>query len=366
MQHTNLQYQIALTLLNGIGPKRARHLIASCGGLNNVMENSFKELHLQSGLSISLLRATKRKEALEQAETHALYLQKNDIKSHFYLESSFSRRLKQCDDAPLLLFSKGTFDLNASRIISVVGTRNATDYGKKLCEELIDGIKGKDIIVASGLAYGIDIYVHRLCVQHGVPTIGVLGHGLDRIYPMAHRRTAMEMCENGGLLTEFLPQTNPDRENFPMRNRIVAGMCDATLVVESKKSGGSLITADLAFDYQRDVFAYPGNIHQAFSEGCNLLIQNQKAHLIRNSEDFLRIMDWTDANLTTEIQKPLFASYSPEEQNILNYLQTKGEQHVDYIAADQKQSPGKLNFLLLQLEMQGALKCLPGNRYRIA
>ncbi len=365
MHYTEQHFQIALTLLKGIGPKRAKSLIASCDSLEEIFVENIEILHQKTGLSKNILRQINRKLALEEADKHLEVYNKSEINTHFYTDESFSRRLKQCDDAPLLLYTKGqSLNLNSQRLLAVVGTRHATDYGKGICEELISNLVGKNIIVVSGLAYGIDIEVHRLCLKYQVPTIGVLGHGLDTIYPVVHKKTAFEMCETGGLVSEYLPNTKPDRENFPMRNRIVAGMCDATIVVESKANGGSMITADLANDYQRDVFAFPANVNRQYSAGCNLLIQKQKAHLINNSSDFLEFMNWNENGIAPR-QTILFDNFEPDEQTILKFLQGEGAQHVDLIAAHQKMNFGKLNMTLLQLEMMGAIKSLPGNMYGV-
>ncbi len=366
MHYTDLHYRIALTLLRGIGPKKARHLLASCPDISSIFQEDYTRLHASSGISLRILKDMNRKEALAEAVKQAQVHEKKGVKSLFYHDPDYPRRLKQCPDAPLMLYYTGNFSVNHARILAIVGTREATSYGKRLCDELVADLRGKNVLVVSGLAYGIDIHVHEQCVAHGIPTVGVLGHGLDRVYPALHRKTALSMCENGGMLTEYLPGTKPDREHFPMRNRIVAGMADATVVIESRKSGGSLITAKLANDYNRDVFAYPGNAGRLLSEGCNRLIQDQLAHLITGSADLFRWMNWEEPTTQVVPQKKLFHEHSPEERAILEQLTVEGDQHVDLIAHRQQQKPGALNLLLLKLEMDGVIKCLPGKRYRIA
>lgn len=365
MKTTELNYQIATTLLRGIGPKKARHLISKLGGIEPLFKDSIHAISKKAEMNPSLLKQMNREHALEEAKHHETFIEKQEITPLFYQDSNYPQRLKQCSDAPILLFNKGTTNLNHERIVAIVGTRYATEYGRSVCEEIIEGLAEKNVVVVSGLAYGIDICVHQLCVKHGIPTIGVLGHGLDRIYPREHTSTAQKMLQNGGLLTEYLSGTKPDRENFPMRNRIVAGMSDATIVIESKESGGSLITAELANDYSRDVFAIPGNIGQIYSKGCNLLISKQKAHLITGSKDFLKWMQWDKENKPKVIQRSFFSDFSPEEQTILSILENEGEQSIDVLSIKAKIPVSKTNVLLFNLEMAGALKTLPGKKFKI-
>ena len=258
---------------------KARQIIAKIGGAQNFFEMSDVELCQRLTIKPSMLRKMDRKAALLEAKASWKDNYDTGAKMTFLSDADYPRRLKQCEDAPLMLFQKGKFDLNNSRMLAIVGTRKPTNYGMHVAETLVKSAKGSGITIVSGLAYGIDVWVHKLCLKYNVPTLAVLGHGLDRIYPYAHRQVAQDMLKKGGLLTEFVTGTNPDRENFPKRNRIVAGLCDATLVIESKRKGGSLITAELANDYNRDVFAVPGQLGHEMSEGCNWLIANDKAHL---------------------------------------------------------------------------------------
>jgi DNA processing protein len=256
-------------------------------------------------------------------------------------------------------------ELNQNKVVSIVGTRNLTNYGSKILHALIDSLKNEQIQIISGLAYGVDILAHRLSLEHGLETIGVLGHGLDRIYPFKHRSTALEMMENGGLVTEFMIDTNPDRENFPMRNRIVAGMADATIVIESKIKGGSIITAELANDYSRDVFAFPGDVDRPFSEGCNDLIRKQKAHLITNGNDFLTFMNWKDSKKKQIQQKQLFHDLNHEEEKIVTLLQDEGELHADVLCVKSGITPSQINVLLFNLEMANVIQQFPGKRFKL-
>lgn len=365
MEKQQLIYRIALSLLHGIGPKKAGQLISKMGGVEPIFTERLATLRKATGFNSDLLKQMDRDHALIEAEKQLEYIVKHKINVHFYLDNNYPRRLRQCADAPLILYSKGDFDPNPVRAVSVVGTRTATEYGKFLCEELIHTLEGNEIQVVSGMAYGIDIIAHQNCVKRKIQTVGVLGHGLDRIYPSAHKRTAEMMLEHGGVLTEFLPGTKPDRENFPMRNRIVAGMTDATIVVESKASGGSLITADMALDYNKDVFAYPGNVGQTHSEGCNLIIQKDKARLITNGSDFLDLMGWIAPKNQSAQRRIQFDQLNSEETEIIQLLGDQGL-HIDVIAMQLKKPVSSISVLLLTLEIKGVIKSLPGNRYGIS
>jgi DNA processing protein len=362
---TDLHRAIALSMIDGIGAKHAKNIIAYSGSLEEFFsKRSLKKLAVP-GISNERLTQLDRKSALIAAEKEMTFILKNNIRAHFYLEQDYPRRLKECNDAPILLFSLGDIDPNPSRTIAVVGTRNASIYGQMIVEELISALGALNVQVVSGLAYGIDIMTHRSCLKHGVPTIGVLGHGLDRIYPAAHRNIARKMIESrgSGLLTEFPSGTNPDRENFPQRNRIVAGMTDATIVVESSEKGGSLITAYLANDYNRDVFAYPGNVFNPYSLGCNKLIASSRAHLINGSADLIRMMDWANKD-SQAVQPSLFLDLPPEESRIVSFLQENPDTPIDLLALRLEQPISKLNSALLSLEIQGAIVCAPGKKYR--
>ena len=262
MNYKHLHYKIALTLLQGIGPIKAKEILLNLERHEAFFELSPNELCAQTGLKKSFVQKTNRKEALKGAVRVVEHLEKNNIQVHYFQETSYPRRLKNCVDSPLILYSQANVDFNFPKVVAIVGTRNATSYGKRLCEELLNSFRGQDILVVSGLATGIDAQVHKNCVDLNIATVGVLGHGLDRLYPSQNRSLSESMKNFGGLLTEFIPGTTPDRENFPKRNRIVAGMSDATIVIESNVKGGSLITANLANDYNRDVFAYPGSVHK--------------------------------------------------------------------------------------------------------
>ena len=361
MIYTKPHYQIALTQLFGFGPIKTKQLLQSVENEEEIIKLTLKDLSERSGISVALLKKMKREEALLKSDSILINIQKNNIDFIFYTQPDYPRRLKQCEDAPLILYSKGTVDLNNTRFVAIVGTRDASDYGKRICSELIQQFSGSNIVVVSGMAYGIDIAIHQLCLQYGVKTIGVMAHGLEIVYPYLHRSTAKKMLDNGGLLSEYPPETKPDRENFPMRNRIVAGMCDATIVVESKVKGGSLITADLANDYSRDVFAYPGSVFDENSAGCNMLIAANKAHLIQNGKEFLTKMGW-DLSVKNPVQRSVFPSLSADEQKIVALLEKTGQMNIDSVGMELDFPSSKLSVLLFQLEMNGIITSAPGNR----
>lgn len=365
MQNSDEIYKIAFSNLHGIGPSRGAQLIAKIGSIEEFFCLKPKELYLRTGIAKSIIEQLNRDEAMLEAEKQLSFNIKNKIQTHFFLDSDYPRRLKQCSDQPMILFSRGNCNLNQEKIVSIVGTRNKTEYSILILEELLTSFLENDILVVSGLAYGVDISAHRLCIEKGISTLGVLGHGLDRIYPAKHKNTALKMLENGGLLTEFGIGTNPDRENFPMRNRIVAGIADATIVIESKEKGGSIITAELANEYNRDVFAFPGDINRPYSAGCNKLIQQEKAHLVTNGHEFLKFMNWNAAESKTK-QKVLFEHFDEYEKMILEILTNHNELNVDVLSLRTGLSASKTNVILFNLEMKNAIKQFPGRNYRLS
>lgn len=364
MDTTNTLYKIAISLLHGIGPVRAVQLVSKVDELQEIFELSPNKLWRKTGIAVSLLKEMQRDLALEKAQEQINYLQKIGGIVTFFTDEDFPRRLRQCPDTPIVLYSKGKFEMNQAKVISVVGTRNITPYGVRLIEDLLETIVDKDVLVVSGLAYGVDIEVHRKCIEKGIATVGVLGHGLDRLYPARHKNIANQMIENGGLLTEFVIKTNPDRENFPMRNRIVAGLSDATIVIESKEKGGSIITANLANDYNRDVFAFPGDIDKPFSMGCNKLIHDQKAHMLTSGNDLLKLMNW-DLHKKEKQQKELFLDLMPDEKIVVDLLKEESEIHADVLCIRSNLTPSQMNVILFNLEMSNIVQQLPGKRFRL-
>lgn len=361
-----LQYQIALTLLPHIGPKLGRELVAYCGGPEAVFREKAPYLAKIPGIGKELARAIAAQNVLDRAAEEEAFIIKNNIQPLFYLEKSYPARLKHCADAPVMLYYKGNADLNATRIVSVIGTRKATTYGKAICEELIKDLSShKEMLIISGLAYGIDSCAHRAALEHHTATVAVLGHSLDRIYPAANQSLAQRVINNGGLLSEFVSGTIPDRENFPRRNRIVAGMSDAVIVVESGKKGGALITADIANSYNRDVFAVPGRLNDAYSVGCNNLIKTNRAALVESARDIEYIMGWSGSDYQKPKQRKLFLELSPEEEIIVEALRERGTMAIDDLILKTKMGSTKMASSLLNLEFEGVIRCMPGKVYSL-
>lgn len=365
----DLLYKIAISLIPGIGPVTARTLIAYTGSAESAILEKEKSLLKIPGIGeINAQRiAGAQTEALDQAKREIDFIGKNQIQTYFYLDETYPNRLKGCTDAPIILYSKGNADLNESRIISIVGTRNATNYGREVCDELIRNFAEKSyrIIVVSGLAYGIDVQAHKSCLKYNVPTVGVLAHGLDTIYPSLHSSIAHKMIENGGLLSDFPSETRIDRQNFLRRNRIIAGLADATIIVESAEKGGALVTADIANSYNRDVFAFPGRSTDIYSRGCNKLIKLNEAVLVESSSDIEKAMNWdVKVPLKKPVQTSLFAELTSEEQKLVDLLKG-GDRFIDEMTIETQLPMSKVSALLLGLEFKGLVMSLPGKIYRI-
>lgn len=363
-----LLYNIAITCLPNIGNITAKKLVAYCGSAKNAF--SEKKSALEKIPGIGKINAqhifSNRKAALERAEKEVKWIEKSNIHPIFFLDKAYPKRLSHCEDGPVMLYTKGNMDLNTSKIISIVGTRKATDYGKEYCEKIIADLLPHQPLIVSGLAFGIDICAHKAAMQHQLPTVATLAHGLDRIYPSQHSVVAKQMEENGGLITEFMHETNPDRENFPKRNRIVAGIADLTLVIESSKKGGSLITADLANQYNRDVFALPGRLNDEYSEGCNWLIKTNKAALIQSAKDIEYIMGWETAATQKAMQQTqLFVELSDDEKMVTQILSSTDKMPIDSIALKSSLPMSKTAALLLNLEFNGIVKSYPGKMYKL-
>jgi DNA processing protein len=361
-----LKYQIALTLLPGVGPVLAKNLVSYCGSVENVFKKKKANLEKIPGIGADRATAIANHEVFERAEKEAAFIRKHKISALFYTGAEYPLRLKNCEDAPPLLFFKGDCGLNAQRMVAIVGTRNSTPYGKEITEQLVAGLVKYDVVIVSGLAYGIDIIAHKACVKNNLANIGVLAHGLDRIYPAVHKPTAEKMVRNGGVLTEFVTQTNPDRENFPSRNRIVAGMVDAVIIVESAVKGGALITADIANGYNREVFAVPGNVDNEYSRGCNEYIRQNKAALAENAEHVAELMNWNaPQKAKMEKQLNIFRELKPEEQVLIDLLKEKGKTDIDTLMLQSGLPVHKVSTTLLNLEFDGMLKALPGKVFEL-
>lgn len=357
-------YEIALSLLNGVGPVKAKALVTHAGNAEAVFKEKERLLGLIPGIGSATIKSLNKKECLLRAEQELTFLEKFKVGYYYYQDENYPQKLKFCEDGPLVLFTKGNVNFN-QRNIAVVGTRKATPYGKNLTRDLIAQLAEYEIQVISGLAYGIDIEAHKAALNNDLSTLAVLGHGLDLIYPAAHKSTAKQMLERGGLVTEFISKSPGDTSNFPRRNRVVAGLCDATVVIESALSGGSLITANLANDYNRDVFAFPGNIDQEYSKGCNQLIQQDKAHLITCAADLVKIMGWEEMEKSPVVQPQLFPELNDEEDKIVGILREKGETEIDTISFLSEMSSGMLSVHLFNLELKGLVRVAPGKKYSL-
>ena len=365
--------QVAMLALSRVQvPQLAliRELIDSVGSAKELLENATNIGDIVPGATPRLRQLLCDRSLVELAEKEMEFIASKGIKLICFGDEAYPCRLAECADAPLVLHSLGNADLNARRIVSIVGTRHASEYGKSLCENFVADLArfAPDTLIVSGLAYGIDVCAHRAALKAGLPTIGVLAHGLDRIYPGAHRATAKQMLENGGLLTEFMSGTNSFPSNFVQRNRIVAGMADATVVVESASKGGSLITASLALGYDRDCFAFPGRVNDQYSQGCNELVSRNRAALITSAYDFVEAMNWEVAatkKSAGDLQAELFPELSPEETAVMTALRDSSDGlQVNQMVVQLNIPINKLLPLLFEMEMKGLVKAVAGGCYR--
>jgi DNA processing protein len=358
-----LLYYIGLTKIPKVGAITARQLVSYCGGAAAVFNATKKQLLNIPGIGEETAKSIRQQEVLSFAESEMKLAEKNNIRIFSYQDPNYPQRLKHFPDSPIVLRYTGNADLNANRIIAIVGTRQPTDYGRIICETLVSDLQAFNVVVVSGLAYGIDITAHKKCLDIHIPTIGVLGSGLKNIYPSLHRKVAHQMLEHGGLLTEFAHDAAPDREHFPMRNRVVAGLCDALVVIETQKKGGSMITANLANDYNKDVFAFPGRTTDLFSEGCNHLIKSHKAALLESAKDLAFVMQWESNPKTKDIQRSLFVELNPDQQQLSDLLKAHQELAIDQLTLAMSKTPSEMAALLLNMEFMGLIRPLPGKRY---
>ncbi len=370
MSDESLKYKIGIELIPKVGSISAKRLIAYCGGVEAVFKQNKKSLMKVPGIGEVVAKEIVNQNILGRAEKEIEFIIKYGIRTYFYLDPDYPERLRQCEDGPVIFYLKGNKDinLNDSKFISIVGTRSATDYGKQVCDDIVTSLaeKGHNPVIVSGLAYGVDITAHKAAIKNNLATIAVLGHGLDTIYPVIHRNVAKEIVELGALITDFTSKTKFDRNNFIKRNRIIAGLSDATIVVESGLEGGALITADIATSYNREVFAVPGNIGLKYSRGCNQLIKSNKAALIESADDIAFLLGWeTTKKSKMPRQTKLFPQLSPEEQVIFDYLKKTGQDTLDIISINTKMPVAKVSSILLNLEFAGVVKCKPGKVFTL-
>jgi DNA processing protein len=367
MSEISLLHKIALSLIPGIGDINARKLVSYTGSIEGVFAESYRSLIKIPGIGSTMAKCISDRSYLSIAEKEVEYVTSNKIKVFFYLDNDYPFRLRQCDDSPVTFYYNGNCDLNSIKMLSIVGTRNATLRGKEICEKIIGdlAISQPDVVIVSGLAYGIDISAHKAAVDKNLFTIGVLAHGFKTIYPSVHKGIAREIVRKGALITDFISDALPERNNFLKRNRIIAGLSDATLVVESGLKGGALVTADIAGSYNRDVFAVPGRPGDQWSAGCNNLIKNNKAALVESARDIEYFLDWKPSTGQVPVQKSLFCELDENEKAVYEKLSLRGEMNIDLLCRSIDIPIYKLSALLLQMEFKGLIKCYPGNIYRI-
>ncbi len=368
MNDQQLIHRIALSLLKGIGPVNARNLVAYCGGVDPLFTDPAirRSLRKIPGIGPTLAASILGSSVIKAAEKELSFIRKMKLRTLFYLDEDYPKRLRQCADAPVLLFVKGNAELDPPRSVSIVGTRTPTEQGKRLCEELVEGLVESGATIVSGLAYGIDIVAHRAALRNGLQTIGCVAHGLDRIYPGEHAATAKEMCGQGALISELTSGSTFAPGNFPARNRVIAGLSDCTVVVESGPKGGSLITADIADSYDREVMAFPGRPTDSHSIGCNRLIQQNKAHLVTCAQDVLKLMEWLPrAKKQEAVQSVLFTDLLPDEQILVDLIKAQGKIDIDTLCFRSRMLPHKASGILLNLEFNGVVRSLPGKVYEL-
>ncbi|MET0760306.1 MAG: DNA-processing protein DprA [Flavobacterium sp.] len=363
MNENDLFYLLALQKVEGVGDIVAKKLLSHCGNAETIFKTKATQLSAIDGIGSVLIKKLKDKTVFEKAETELKFIKENKIQAAFFQEENYPERLKHCIDGPILLFTSGNINLKNRKIISIVGTRQITSYGTEFCKKLIADLAPLDPIIVSGFAYGVDIVAHQAAMEHNLQTIGVVAHGMNQIYPGVHKKYVAKMEENGGFMTEFWSSSNPDKENFVRRNRIVAGMSEATVVIESADKGGSLITANMANDYNRDVFAVPGRTSDKYSQGCNNLIKTQRANLLTSAADLVYILNWDLEKETKPVQKQLFVTLENDEQKIYDYLQKKGKELMDIIALECDFPIYKISSLLLNMELKGVIRPLPGKLF---
>ena len=373
---TDILYRVALTLIPNIGPVQAKLLLQCCEP-EEIFHAKKRFLEKIEGIGPVKAQAIRDFNNFSRAEKEIRFMEKYRITPLFLTDEDYPKRLLNCYDSPTLLYYKGTANLNAARIINIIGTRNNTDYARQLIEKLVKELAANKVTIMSGLAFGVDALAHKAALKNGLPTIGVLAHGLDKMYPPEHAPLAKDMiAHHGGLLTEFKSGTKPDKHHFPSRNRVVAGCCDATIVIETDRKGGSMITAELANGYNRDVFAFPGRISDTKSSGCNYLISTNKAQLLQSAEDLLQLMGWEDEWETdpgqgkkkgrSKIQKELFIELTKEEKAIIAILQEHEAVHIDELNFKSGISNGAVAAAILRLELVNVIVSLPGKIYRLS
>ncbi|NJN42610.1 MAG: DNA-protecting protein DprA [Flammeovirgaceae bacterium] len=357
---------LALHFIPGVGDYLVRQLISYGGSATDIFKLPKAKLLKIPGIGEVTAKSIQEGNFFDKAEAELMKAEKDDTEIIFFIDKKYPERLRAIDDSPSMIYVKGNVNLNQPKILSIVGTRQATSYGKKMVEQIIDELIPHQPLIVSGLAYGIDIHSHKAALKNGLATLGVLGSGIDIIYPSAHRDTAMKMVNQGGLLTENIYGTKPDAHNFPSRNRIIAGLCDAVIVVEAAEKGGALITAEIANSYSRDVFAVPGNLKQTYSEGCNKLIKINKASLYTSVKDLEYLLNWSTDKADVKSKSLDMSALKDEEKLIVKFLSDKQvPAQIDELNRQTNLPASILASLLLELEFKNLIESLPGKRYKL-
>ena len=365
MKDEELQALLALIKTDGIGDIFAKKLLTHFGSATEIFKANKKKFLSIDGVGEKIYQNLQNPLSYKKSELELEFIKKEQLKVHYFQSENYPERLKHCVDGPILLFSSGNISLEDQKIISIVGTRNMTSYGAEFCKKLLEDIAPYSPVIVSGFAYGVDIHAHITAMNLNLQTIGVLAHGLNQIYPKDHKKHMHKMEQNGGFLTEFWSDSKPDRENFVRRNRIVAGISEATIVIESAEKGGSMITANLANDYNRDVFAVPGRVQDNYSQGCNMLIKTQRANLLSSAKDLTYILNWEakKSKANQNIQKQMFVEMNKEEELIYDFLLKNGKELLDLIAIACEMPVFKISSILIQMELKGLIRPLPGKYF---
>ena len=360
-----LRYVLALTRTPNLGDILVKKLLSKVGSAEGVFKEKSSNLAKIDGIGQLRLKSIQAKKQLEEADEEIRFIEKNEIDCYYFQDAHYPDFLKHCIDAPVLLFGKGNIDLKNKKIISIVGTRKATSYGVGFCENLIAELAPLNPVIVSGFAYGIDICAHRAALENGLQTVSCLAHGRDQIYPKKHEKYYSKILENGGFLTEFWSSDVFDRTNFLRRNRVIAGLAQATIVIESAERGGSLVTADIANSYNREVFAVPGRVSDSQSKGCNKLIKHQKAHVLTSAADIIYHLGWELEEKTKPVQTQLFVELDEDEKQIFRYLKDKEKELLDSIAIACNMPVFKVATVLMNMELKGVIRTLPGKLFEL-
>lgn len=365
MKAEDLLYTLALQHVPNLGDTTAKKLIRHFGDARNIFKEKKSALHKLDGIGKIRLRELHETKHFKAAEEELNFIEKNKIDHYYFQESKYPEKLKHCLDGPILLFSKGNIQIEKQRIISIVGTRQITSHGNAFCEQLIEELAPLDPVIVSGFAYGVDICAHKNAIKHGLQTIACLAHGLNQVYPKVHKKYMQQVCEKGGFFTDFWSTDAFDRNNFLKRNRIIAGLSEATIVIESAEKGGALVTADIADSYNREVFAVPGRPEDIYSRGCNNLIKMQKANVLLSAADLIYMLGWKLDEQPKSQQKQLFVELNEEETAIFDFLKQHGKSELDSLSLNCKFPTFKTASILLIMELKGVVRPLPGKLFEL-